>query len=121
MSVLGPARTCVFLLSSIPTFLQRPYSVPLGIPNSVAAFCTAMPPLMASSAVLRSSWTREVRVRGHGDGVGCVHLTPGGRHGVEWLSKFYPLLPRNLVQSGARDLVHFAGFVCRDLLLPQCF
>ena len=64
MSVLGPARTCVFLLSSIPTFLQRPYSVPLGIPNSVAAFCTAMPPLMASSAVLRSSWTREVRVRG---------------------------------------------------------
>ena len=56
MSVLG--RTCVFLLSSIPTFLQRPYSVPLGIPNSVAAFCTAMPPLMASSAVLRSSWTR---------------------------------------------------------------
>ena len=56
----GAGPTCVFLLSSIPTFLQRPYSVPLGIPNSVAAFCTAMPPLMASSAVLRSSWTREV-------------------------------------------------------------
>ena len=49
--------TCVFLLSSIPTFLQRPYNVPLGIPNSVAAFCTAMPPRMASSAVLRSSCT----------------------------------------------------------------
>ena len=59
--------TWVFLLSSIPTFLQRPYSVPLGIPNSAAAFWTGIPPLMASSAVLRSSWGQRsvTKVRTH--------------------------------------------------------
>ena len=57
----GLTLTWVFLLSSIPTFLHRPYRVPLGIPNSAAAFWTGIPPLMASRAVLRSSWVRRER------------------------------------------------------------
>ena len=63
--VSGLTLTWVFLLSSIPTFLHRPYSVPLGIPNSAAAFWTGIPPLMASSAVLRSSWVRRGQWRGN--------------------------------------------------------
>ena len=42
--------------SMLPTFLQRPYSVPEGIPNSAAAFCTGIPFRMASSEHSRSSW-----------------------------------------------------------------
>uniref|UniRef100_A0A182ITE0 Uncharacterized protein n=1 Tax=Anopheles atroparvus TaxID=41427 RepID=A0A182ITE0_ANOAO len=42
--------------SSIPSRLQRPYSVPVGMPNSVLAFCTDVcPARIASKARSRSS------------------------------------------------------------------
>ena len=124
--------TCVFLLSSIPTFLQRPYNVPLGIPNSVAAFCTAMPPRMASSAVLRSSCTPSLRDKRQATTRMCItqqpkqryvcfltHLVPRSCHGVEWLGKLYPLLPCNFVQRRTRDFVHLGRLVGRYFLLPE--
>lgn len=42
--------------NSIPSRLHRPYSVPVGMPNSVLAFCTDVwPALIASKARSRSS------------------------------------------------------------------
>lgn len=46
----------LLLLNSIPSRLHLPYSVPVGIPNSVDALCTDVwPDLMASSALSRSA------------------------------------------------------------------
>ena len=47
------------------------------------------------------------------------HLIPSCSNSIERLGKFYPLLPRDLVECGAGDLVHLGRLVCRDLLLAQ--